>query len=401
MQLEQKKELHMKMTEKEFGEKLNKLQEKHNQYIKQENSFDDRLENGIYQRYVNPVVTDQHVPLEWRYDLNYESNPYLMERMGINATLNSAAIEFNGKIYLVVRIEGWDRKSFFAIAESETGVDGFKFGKFPLELPDLYEEETNVYDMRLTKHEDGWIYGVFCSESHDSEHPHDLSAAVAQCGIIRTKDMKNWERLPNLKTSALQQRNCVLHPEFVDGKYAFYTRPLAAFMDLGAGEGLCWGLCDDITNAVIDQEVLIDGRTYHTIKEGKNGQGPTPIKTKDGWVHLAHGVRGTAAGMRYVLYLFVTSLEDPTKIIYAPGGYFMAARGQERVGDVSNVLFSNGWVARENGEVFIYYGSSDTRMHVATTTVEQLLDYAKNTPQDGIRSSECVKQRIALIKNNF
>ena len=289
---------------------------------------------------------------------------------------------------------------FFGIAESETGVDQFTFWDYPVEIPDLYPNETNVYDMRLVAHEDGWIYGTFCSESHDESQPNDLSAALAHCGIIRSKDMKTWERMPNLKTTSDQQRNCVLHPEFIDGKYAFYTRPLADFASLGAGEGIGWGLCPDISNAQIDNEVFIDDRVYHTIKEGKNGQGPAPLKTSEGWLHLAHGVRPTAAGMRYVLYMFMTSLQDPTKKIYEPGGHFISPRGDERTGDVSNVVFSNGWVKRDNGEVLIYYGASDTRINVATSSIDKLVDYVKNTPPDALRSVDCVKQRIELINKN-
>jgi 4-O-beta-D-mannosyl-D-glucose phosphorylase len=364
------------------------------------NKILDKYENGIYDRYENAALTDAHVPPQWKYDLNFKTNPFLLQRLGINAIMNTGAMEYNGKILLMPRIEGWDRKSFFGIAESENGIDNFKFWDYPVEIPDMYPEETNVYDMRLVKHEDGWIYGTFCSESHDDSKPDDLSAATAQCGIVRTRDLKKWERFPNLKTNSDQQRNCVLHPEFVDGKYAFYTRPLADFAALGTGEGIGWGLCDDITNAVIEKEIFIDTRIYHTIKEGKNGQGPAPFKTEEGWLHLAHGVRPCAAGMRYVLYMFLTSLDDPTKKIYEPGGHFLSPRGTERTGDVSNVVFSNGWVKRDNGEVFIYYGSSDTRINVVTTHIDKLVDYVKNTPPDALRSADCVKQRIDLIKKN-
>jgi 4-O-beta-D-mannosyl-D-glucose phosphorylase len=321
--------------------------------------------------------------------------------MGINSTFNVGAIELDGVIYLLARVEGADRKSFFAVAESSTGIDSFQFQDYPVEMPHADPEETNVYDMRLTKHEDGWIYGLFCAELHDPKHPEDPSAAIARCGISRTKDLKDWERLPDLKTPSAQQRNCVLHPEFIDSRYAFYTRPMADFKSTGTGEGIGWGLCKEIEHAMITDEVIIDRCTYHTITEGKNGQGPTPIKTDKGWLHLAHGVRDTAAGYRYVLYMFLTDLNEPWKVIAQPGGYFMAPQGEERIGDVSNVLFSNGWVARDNGDVFIYYGSSDTRTHVATSTVDKLLDYVMKTPPDGLFSSKCVEQRSELIEKNL
>ncbi|MEG6569047.1 glycoside hydrolase family 130 protein [Thermoanaerobacterium thermosaccharolyticum] len=358
--------------------------------------------NGIFDRYKYPVLTREHTPLFWRYDLDERTNPYFMERLGINAVFNPGAIELDGKFYLVARVEGYDRKSFFAVAESDSGIDGFKFWDYPVEFDDLYPEETNVYDMRLTKHEDGWIYGVFCSESKDpNAPPGDLSSAIASAGIVRTKDLKKWERLPNLKTKSPQQRNVVLHPEFVNGKYAFYTRPQDDFIEAGSGSGICFGLCDDIENPVIDEEKLVSPRVYHTITEVKNGAGCVPIKTEKGWIHIAHGVRNTAAGLRYVIYLFVTDLNDPSKVIAAPGGYLIAPRGEERVGDVSNVVFTNGAIARDNGDVYIYYASSDTRIHVATTTVEKLLDYAFNTPPDALRSLDCVKQRKELIKKNL
>lgn len=360
-----------------------------------------RFYNGIYDRYEYPVLTREHVPLYWRYDLNLEDNPNFMERLGINAVMNSGAIEMNGRFYLVVRVEGNDRKSFFAIAESESGVDGFKFWDYPVRLPDTYPEETNVYDMRLTKHEDGWIYGVFCSESKD-KMTGDLSAAVAQAGIVRTKDLKTWERLDNLVTlHSPQQRNVVLHPEFVDGKYAFYTRPMDGFIDTGSGGGIGFGLCDDIEHAVIDEERIISRRVYHTLTEAKNGAGAVPIKGKKGWIHIAHGVRNTAAGLRYVLYVFVTDLKDPSQVIAKPSGVFLAPLGKERVGDVSNVVFTNGAVALEDGTVYIYYASSDTRLHVAVTSVERLEDYAFHTPEDPLRSSDCVKQRCCLIEHNL
>ncbi len=323
-----------------------------------------------------------------------------MTRLGINAVFNVGAMEFDGKIILMARVEGWDRKSFFAVAESKNGVDNFRFRDLPVRMPELEEEETNLYDMRLVRHEDGWIYGLFCAERHDDSKPRDLSAAVARCGIARTKDLVNWQRLRDLRTPAQHQRNCVLHPELVNGKYAFYTRPMNDFAATGSGDGIGWGLCDDIEKAVIKKESIIDPRFYHSIKEGKNGLGPAPIKTKRGWLHLAHGVRNTAAGMRYVLYVFLCDLKDPSRLTHAPGGYFMSPENEERIGDVSNVVFANGWVARASGEVFIYYGSSDTRTHVATTTVEKLLDYVVNTPEDGMRSKICVGQRIRLIQKN-
>lgn len=374
-------------------EKYNKLVERKN--VKSEDY------NGIYDRYQYPVLTREHIPLHWRYDLNPETNPYFMERLGVNAVMNSGAIELNGKYYLVARIEGNDRKSFFGVAESDNGIDGFKFWDYPILLPDTCPEETNVYDMRLTKHEDGYIYGVFCSESKDTK-VNDLSAAVAAAGIVRTKDLKTWERLDNLKTlRSPQQRNVVLHPEFVNGKYAFYTRPMDDFIDTGSGGGVGFGLCDDITHAVIDEEIITSKRKYHTITEAKNGAGAVPIKTEKGWIHIAHGVRNTAAGLRYVVYAFATALEDPTKVIAEPGGFLIAPLGAERVGDVSNVVFTNGAVARANGDVYIYYASSDTRLHVATTTIDKLVDYVFNTPEDPLRSVKCVEQRCAFIKKNL
>lgn len=357
--------------------------------------------NGIYDRYRYPVLTREHIPVTWRYDLDPKDNPYFMERLGVNAVMNSGAIELNGKFYLVVRIEGNDRKSFFGVAESESGIDGFRFWDYPILLDDVCPEETNVYDMRLTKHEDGYIYGVFCSESKDTS-VNDLSAAVAAAGIVRTKDLKNWERLDNLKTlRSPQQRNVVLHPEFVDGKYAFYTRPMDDFIDTGSGGGIGFGLCEDITHAVIDEEKLTSLRKYHTITEAKNGAGAVPIKTEKGWIHIAHGVRNTAAGLRYVLYAFATDLNDPSIVIAEPSGMLLGPREDERVGDVSNVVFTNGAIARDNGDVYIYYASSDTRMHVATTTVDKLIDYVFNTPKDPGRSVECVAQRCELIKKNL
>ncbi|MCS3264134.1 glycosidase [Bacteroides thetaiotaomicron] len=356
--------------------------------------------NGVFERYKYPILTAEHPPLEWRYDFNPETNPYLMERFGINAVFNAGAIKFNGKYLVMARVEGHDRKSFFAIAESPNGIDNFRFWEYPVQLPDLYPEETNVYDMRLTKHEDGWIYGIFCSESKDPDAPAgDLTSAIAAAGIIRSRDLKNWERLPNL-VSQSQQRNVVLHPEFVDGKYALYTRPQDGFIDAGSGGGISWALIDDITHAVIKKEIVIEQRHYHTIKEVKNGEGPHPIKTPQGWLHLAHGVRACAAGTRYVLYLYMTSLDDPRKVIAQPGGYFMAPVGEERTGDVSNVLFSNGWIADEDGTVYIYYASSDTRMHVATSTIERLIDYCRHTPEDRLRSTTSVKSIYDIIEAN-
>ena len=357
--------------------------------------------NGIFDRWSNPVLTREHIPLEWRYDICKKNNPFFMERLGINAVFNAGAIEWNGNICVVARVEGVDRKSFFAVAESRNGVDGFRFWEKPVELPDTCAEETNVYDMRLTKHEDGWIYGIFCSESKDRTND-DLSAAVAAAGIVRTKDLKKWERLPNLVTlQSPQQRNVLLLPEFVDGKYAFYTRPMDGFIDTGSGSGIGFGLCDDIAHAVLDEERITSCRRYHTITEAKNGAGAVPIKTPQGWIHIAHGVRNTAAGLRYVIYAFATALDDPARVIAEPGGYLLAPLGDERLGDVSNVVFTNGAVARENGDVYIYYASSDTRLHVATTTVEKLCDYVFNTPKDARRSVECVKQRCELIDRNL
>lgn len=357
--------------------------------------------NGVFDRYEYPVLTRNHIPLTWTYDLNPETNPYFMERLGINAVMNSGAIELNGKFYLIARIEGNDRKSFFGVAESDNGIDGFRFWDYPILLDDICPEETNVYDMRLTKHEDGYIYGVFCSESKDTT-VNDLSAAVAAAGIVRTKDLKKWERLPNLKTlNSPQQRNVCLHPEFVDGKYAFYTRPMDDFIETGSGGGIGFGLCDDITNAVIDEERMTSLRKYHTITEAKNGAGAVPIKTDRGWIHIAHGVRNTAAGLRYVIYAFATDLKDPGKVIAEPSGLLIGPRGKERVGDVSNVVFTNGAIATDNGDVYIYYASSDTRLHVATTTVDKLVDYVFNTPQDPGRSVECVQQRCDFIKKNL
>lgn len=374
--------------------------EKYNALINKKNKVSDYY-NGIYERYENPVLTRDHIPLTWKYDLNVETNPYFMERLGVNAVMNSGAIELNGKFYLVARIEGNDRKSFFGVAESDNGVDGFEFLEYPVELPDTCKEETNVYDMRLTKHEDGYIYGTFCSESKDTSD-NDLSAAVAAAGIVRTKDLKTWERVDNLKTlHSPQQRNVVLHPEFVDGKYAFYTRPMDDFIDTGSGGGIGFGLCEDIEHAVIEEEIITSCRKYHTITEVKNGAGAVPIKTEKGFIHIAHGVRNTAAGLRYVIYAFATDLKEPWKVIAEPSGFLIAPLAEERVGDVSNVVFTNGAIARDNGDVYIYYASSDTRLHVATTTIDKLIDYVFNTPTDPLRSPDCVQQRCDLIRKNL
>lgn len=374
---------------------------KQQELLNRPNHVDAVFYNGIYCRYQYPVLTREHIPLFWRYDLDADTNPYFQERLGVNAVMNSGAIELDGRFYLVARVEGNDRKSFFAVAESDSPVEGFRFWDYPVVLPDTCPEETNVYDMRLTKHEDGYIYGVFCSESKDAS-VDDLSAAVAAAGIVRTKDLKTWERLPNLKTlRSSQQRNVVLHPEFVDGKYAFYTRPMDDFIDTGSGGGIGFGLCEDILHPVIDEERITSRRKYHTITEAKNGAGAVPIKTPQGWIHIAHGVRNTAAGLRYVIYAFATALEDPAKVIAEPGGLLIGPREGERVGDVSNVVFTNGAIARENGEIYIYYASSDTRLHVASTTVEKLTDYVFHTPSDPLRSPDCVAQRCSLIGRNL
>ena len=382
-----------------FKQALENLKAEHEELLSRKN-IKSESGNGIYDRYEYPVLTAAHAPLHWRYDFNPETNPFLMERIGVNATLNSGAIKWNDKYLLVVRVEGNDRKSFFAIAESPNGIDNFRFWDEPVTIPETESPDTNVYDMRLTAHEDGWIYGIFCSERKDPNAPAgDLSAAVAAAGIVRTKDLLSWERLPDLKTRS-QQRNVVLHPEFVDGKYALYTRPQDGFIDTGSGGGIGWALVDNMTNAEVTFEKIINHRYYHTIKEVKNGEGPHPIKTEKGWLHLAHGVRNCAAGLRYVLYLYLTDLEDPTKLIAEPAGHFMAPQDEERVGDVSNVLFSNGWIADDDGKVFIYYASSDTRMHVATSTIDKLLDYVLHTPADGYRSATSVKSIKALIARN-
>jgi 4-O-beta-D-mannosyl-D-glucose phosphorylase len=382
-------------------EKYYHILEKQEKLLQRKNEINEEFYNGIYDRYKYPVVTRHHVPVHWRFDLNKETNPYFMERLGINAAFNAGAIYHEGKYYLVVRTEGLDRKSFFALAVSDNGIDQFRFIDTPLTWEDFDKDETNIYDMRLVQHEDGWVYGIYCSESKDPDVPlTDTSSAVAQAGLVRTKDLKKWERMPNIQTSSPQQRNVVLHPEFVNGKYAFYTRPQDGFISTGAGGGIAFGICEDILNPVIEKEEVIDEKRYHTVYEVKNGQGPAPIKTDKGWIHIAHGVRNTAAGLRYVLYTFATSLENPAKVIAKPGGHFIAPYDEERVGDVSNVIFSNGVVVNENNEIFIYYASSDTRLHVATTTVEKLIDYTFNTPEDPFRSLDCAIQRKELIQRN-
>ena len=377
------------------------LQARYESLVKRKNTVDDSRYNGIYEKWTQPVLTREHIPPFWMYDPDPKTNPYMMQRLGVNAVFNSGAILLDGKFTLVARVEGNDRKSFFAVAQSDSGVDGFRFWDEPVLLPDTCPEETNVYDMRLTRHEDGWIYGVFCSESKDTANP-DLSAATAAAGIVRTKDLKTWERLPNLVTlRSPQQRNVCLHPEFVRGKYAFYTRPMDDFIETGSGGGIGFGLCDDITHAVIDEEKMTSIRKYHTITESKNGAGAVPIKTDKGWIHIAHGVRNTAAGLRYVIYAFATALDDPSRVIAEPGGYLIAPMGQERSGDVSNVVFTNGAITAPDGRVYIYYASSDTRLHVATTDIDRLTDYVFNTPRDPGRSVECVRQRIGFIQKNL
>ncbi len=384
-----------------FDQKLHRLRTHHQALIERPNPVADGWFNGIFDRYEFPILTAEHFPIDWRFDLNPETNPHLLERLAVNGVMNAGAIEWEGKCVVVARAEGSDRKSFFAIAESASGVDGFRFWDEPLVMPETADPDTNVYDMRLTRHEDGWIYGLFCTERKDpAASVHDTSAAIAQCGIARTKDLRNWERLPDLKSRSAQQRNVVLHPEFVGGKYGLYTRPQDSFIEAGKGGGIGWAVCDTMEGAEIGEESIVDARVYHTITEAKNGQGPAPLRTEQGWLHLAHGVRNCAAGLRYVLYVFVTALDEPWRVIAKPQGYFIAPRGAERVGDVSNVVFGNGWIARADGDVYIYYASSDTRLHVATTTVEKLLDYAFNTPADGLRSAASVDQRIELIRKN-
>jgi 4-O-beta-D-mannosyl-D-glucose phosphorylase len=387
------------MPDRTFADqRLATLRDAHDALLSRPNLPETRG-NGIYERYAHPVLTADHAPLEWRYDFNPQTNPFMMERLGINAVFNAGAMLWQGRYLVVARVESNDRKSFFAIAESPNGVDQFRFWPKPVVMPQTDEPDTNVYDMRLTAHADGWIYGLFCTERKDLTQPHDLSAAVAQCGIARTRDLVTWERLADLKTNSGQQRNVVLHPDFIDGKYALYTRPQDGFISVGAGGGIGWGLCDSMENAVIATETIVDNKVYHTIKELKNGQGPAPIRTDKGWLHLAHGVRNTAAGLRYVLYMFMTERDRPWVVSHAPGGHFIAPQGDERVGDVSNVTFANGWI-EDRGRVFIYYASSDTRLHVATSTVAQLVDYCLNTPADPLTSAACVQQRIDLIARN-
>lgn len=382
----------------DFKEKVKTLRAHHEQLLSRKNE-PQQWGNGIYTRYKYPIITAEHVPLEWKYDFNEKDNPFLEQRIMCNATLNSGAIKFNDKYCLVVRVEGADRKSFFAVAESPNGIDNFRFWPEPITMPDDTIPATNIYDMRLTQHEDGYIYGVFCAERHDDSNPGDLSAATATAGIARTKDLVHWERLHDLKSKS-QQRNVVLHPEFVNGKYAFYTRPQDGFIETGSGGGIGWALIDDITNAEIKDEQIIYARHYHTITEVKNGEGPQPIKTAKGWLHLAHGVRGTASGLRYVLYMYMTALDNPTKVIARPGGYFLVPEGQEYVGDVLDVVFSNGWIADSDGTVYIYYASCDTRMHVATSTIDKLVDYCVNTPEDGYSTSASVETIKKLIAKN-
>ncbi len=383
-----------------FESRLKQVKENHAQLINKPNKplFS---ENGIFTKYENPILTRDHVPLHWRYDLNEKTNPYFMERIGFNAAFNSGAIKWNDKYVLAVRVEGNDRKSFFAIAESDNGVDGFRFWDSPIALPQTDELDVNVYDMRLTKHDDGWVYGVFCTERKDPNAPDgDTSSAVAAAGIARSKDLKTWERLPDLISTTGQQRNVVLFPHLVDGKYAFYTRPQDGFIDTGKGGGIGFGLSETIENPEVKEEVIVDAKTYHTIYEVKNGLGPAPIRTKEGWLQLAHGVRNTAAGLRYTLYVFMTDLEKPWVVTHKPAGHFIAPLKEERVGDVSNVVFSNGWIADGDGKVFIYYASSDTRMHVATSTIDQLVDYCINSPQDQLHSHLSVQNINNLIDSN-
>jgi 4-O-beta-D-mannosyl-D-glucose phosphorylase len=388
-------------SEKSFDQRKEQLCARHEALLGRKNEIDPRWDNGVYLRFKHPVVAAAHAPLEWRYDFNPARNPFLMERMGVNAAFNAGAIEHGGNIVLVVRMEGWDRKSFFALCDSETGIDGFRFREKPLAIAETGRPDVNVYDMRLTRHEDGWIYGLFCTERKDPKTTAgDTSSAEAQCGIVRTRDLESWERLPDLKTPSPQQRNVVLHQEFFDGKYLLYTRPQDDFILAGSGGGIGHGFADSMERAEIAVESIMDPRVYHTIKEVKNGQGPAPIKTDKGWLHLAHGVRGTASGMRYVLYLFMTDLREPWRVIHAPGGHFIAPWGDERLGDLVSVVFSNGWVKRDDGSVLIYYASCDTRTHVAWSTVERLMDYCMNTPADGLRSAACVAQRIQMIKEN-
>jgi 4-O-beta-D-mannosyl-D-glucose phosphorylase len=389
------------MRAQSFDERRREIFDDYERLIARPNEATDRT-NGVIQRWRHPVLTADHAPPFWRYDLDPKRNPMMLERMGINSAFNPGAMEVDGRFVLMVRVEGADRKSFLAVAESATGVDGFRFWDHPVVMPETADRDVNVYDMRLVRHEDGHIYGLFCTERKDPDAPRgDLSSAVAQCGIARTSDLVHWQRLADLRTPSPQQRNVVLHPEFVDGKYAFYTRPQDGFIEAGSGGGIGWGLSDSIDEAVIDREIIVHDRAYHTIAEVKNGLGPAPIKTPEGWLQLAHGVRGTASGLRYVVYAFMTDLDEPWRVIAEPGGYLIAPVGDELVGDVLNVAFSCGWVARDDGSLFIYYASSDSRCHVATTTVERLLDYCLNTPSDPRFTADCVAQRIELIDRNL
>ena len=381
-----------------YQEKVQALRQRHEALLQRKNQVMEGG-NGIYEKYVYPILTAEHTPLEWKYDFNEQDNPFLMQRIMMNAVLNAGAIKLDGRYLLVCRVEGADRKSFFAVAESPNGIDQWRFWEEPITMPDTEDPATNIYDMRVTQHEDGWIYGVFCAERHDPSQPGNLSAATATAGIARTKDLKTWERLPDLKTRS-QQRNVVLHPEFVEGKYALYTRPQDGFIDTGSGGGIGWALVDDMTHAEVKEEKIIYERKYHTITEVKNGEGPHPLKTDKGWLHLAHGVRGTADGLRYVLYMYMTSLEDPSKVIAKPGGFFLVPEGNEYIGDVMNVAFANGWIKDDDGKVFIYYASADTRLHVATSTVERLVDYCMNTPEDGLTTSASVETIKKLIAKN-
>jgi len=381
-----------------YQEKVQALRQRHEALLQRKNQVVEGG-NGIYEKYVYPILTAEHTPLEWKYDFNEKDNPFLMQRIMMNAVLNAGAIKLDGRYLLVCRVEGADRKSFFAVAESPNGIDQWRFWEEPITMPDTEDPATNIYDMRVTQHEDGWIYGVFCAERHDPSQPGNLSAATATAGIARTKDLKTWERLPDLKTKS-QQRNVVLHPEFVDGKYALYTRPQDGFIDTGSGGGIGWALVDDMTHAEVKEEKIIYERKYHTITEVKNGEGPHPLKTAKGWLHLAHGVRGTADGLRYVLYMYMTSLEDPTKVIAKPGGFFLVPEGDEYIGDVMNVAFANGWIKDEDGRVLIYYASADTRLHVATSSVERLVDYCMNTPEDGLTTSASVETIKKLVAKN-
>ena len=381
-----------------YQEKVQALRQRHEALLQRKNQVMEGG-NGIYEKYVYPILTAEHTPLEWKYDFNEQDNPFLMQRIMMNAVLNAGAIKLDGRYLLVCRVEGADRKSFFAVAESPNGIDQWRFWEEPITMPDTEDPATNIYDMRVTQHEDGWIYGVFCAERHDASQPGNLSAATATAGIARTKDLKTWERLPDLKTKS-QQRNVVLHPEFVNGKYAFYTRPQDGFIDTGSGGGIGWALVEDITHAEVKEETIINPRHYHTIQEVKNGEGPAPLKTQKGWLHLAHGVRGTADGLRYVLYMYMTALDDPTRVIAQPGGWFLVPEGQEYVGDVMNVAFSNGWIMDDDGRVLIYYATADTRLHVAVSSVERLIDYCMNTPEDGLTTAASVETIKQLIRKN-